>query len=67
MNTLELLGKIKTDLQSRRQAIAEKMISGRISDIASYQKDVGLAQGLDIACTIIDETLQKINEEDVDT
>ncbi len=43
------------------------MISGRISDIASYQKDVGLAQGLDIACTIIDETLQKINEEDVDT
>jgi len=41
------------------------MISGRISDIAAYQKDVGIAQGLDQACISIDEVLKKLNEEDV--
>ena len=65
MNTMELLTKIKEDLQLKRSEIAEKMISGRISDIASYQKDVGLAQGLDQACLSIDKVLKKLNEEDV--
>jgi hypothetical protein len=65
MNTMDLLAKIKEDLQLKRSQIAEKMISGRISDIASYQKDVGIAQGLDQACISIDEVLKKLNEEDV--
>jgi hypothetical protein len=51
-------------LREQRSAIAEKMIEGRETDFQSYQKDVGLAQGLEDACAIIDETLTKIDEED---
>jgi hypothetical protein len=40
------------------------MIEGRISDFQSYQKDVGIAQGLEDACIIIDETLTKLDEGD---
>jgi hypothetical protein len=40
------------------------MIEGRISDFQSYQKDVGIAQGLENACIIIDETLTKLDEGD---
>jgi len=41
------------------------MIEGRESDFESYQKDVGVAQGLEDACAIIDETLKQLDEEDV--
>ena len=64
MNTVELLKRIKKKLREQRSAIAEKMIEGRETDFHSYQKDVGLAQGLEDACAIIDETLTKIDEED---
>jgi hypothetical protein len=64
MNTVELLKRIKQKLREQRSAIAEKMIEGRETDFHSYQKDVGLAQGLEEACAIIDETLTKIDEED---
>ena len=64
MNTVELLKKIKKNLREKKTAIAEKMIEGRETDFQSYQKDVGLAQGLELACDIIDETLTKIDEED---
>ena len=64
MNTVELLKKIKKNLREKKTAIAEKMIEGRETDFQSYQKDVGLAQGLELACAIIDETLTKIDEED---
>ena len=40
------------------------MIEGRISDFHSYQKDVGIAQGLEDACIIIDETLTSLDEGD---
>jgi|TARA_R100001230_G_C5516482_1_gene55206 hypothetical protein len=40
------------------------MIEGRISDFQSYSKDVGIAQGLEDACAIIDETLNKLDEGD---
>jgi hypothetical protein len=40
------------------------MIEGRISDFQSYQKDVGIAQGLEDACIIIDETLTSLDEGD---
>ena len=64
MNTVELLKRIKKKLREQKSAIAEKMIEGRETDFQSYQKDVGLAQGLEAACAIIDETLTKIDEED---
>ena len=64
MNTIELLKKIKQNLREKKSAIAEKMIEGRISDFHSYQKDVGIAQGLEDACIIIDETLNKLDEGD---
>jgi len=64
MTTIELLKAIKRNLREKRSAIAEKMIEGRESDFQSYQKDVGIAQGLEDACAIIDETLKQIDEED---
>tara|TARA_Y100000114_G_scaffold156181_1_gene182467 strand:- start:7994 stop:8191 length:198 start_codon:yes stop_codon:yes gene_type:complete len=65
MTTIELLKLIKRNLKEKRSAIAEKMIEGRESDFESYQKDVGVAQGLEDACAIIDETLKQLDEEDV--
>jgi hypothetical protein len=64
MNTIELLKRIKRNLREKKSAIAEKMIEGRISDFHSYQKDVGIAQGLEDACIIIDETLKSLDEGD---
>ena len=64
MNTIELLKKIKKNLREKKSAIAEKMVEGRETDFNSYQKDVGIAQGLEDACSIIDETLNKLDEGD---
>jgi hypothetical protein len=64
MNTIELLKKIKQNLREKKSAIAEKMVEGRETDFNSYQKDVGIAQGLEDACSIIDETLNKLDEGD---
>ena len=64
MTTIELLKAIKRNLREKKSAIAEKMIEGRESDFESYQKDVGIAQGLEDACAIIDDTLKQIDEED---
>tara|TARA_R110000765_G_scaffold199036_1_gene304612 strand:- start:1799 stop:1996 length:198 start_codon:yes stop_codon:yes gene_type:complete len=64
MNTMELLKKIKKNLREKKSAIAEKMIEGRETDFQSYQKDVGIAQGLEDACAMIDETLNKLDEGD---
>ena len=37
------------------------MVDGRMSDFQSYQKNVGIAQGLEDACEMIDETIKQIN------
>jgi|TARA_R110002020_G_scaffold349451_1_gene563029 hypothetical protein len=37
------------------------MIDGRMSDFQSYQKYVGVAQGIDLSCQSIDETIKQIN------
>ena len=64
MNTTELLQMIKKKLRVKKTAIAEKMIDGGESDYQSYIKDVGIAQGLEDACAIIDETIKQIDRED---
>ena len=40
------------------------MIEGRITDIESYQKHVGIAEGLTQASEIIDDTMKKLDKED---
>jgi hypothetical protein len=64
MTTADLLQRIKKNLERERLAIAEKMVLGRNTDFLSYQKDVGIAEGLSQASEIISETMKKINEED---
>jgi hypothetical protein len=64
MNTIELLKRIKNNLREQKSAIAEKMIEGRETDFQSYQKDVGIAQGLEDACAIIDKTLTDLDQGD---
>jgi hypothetical protein len=64
MTTADLLQRIKKNLERERLEIAEKMVLGRNTDFLSYQKDVGIAEGLSQASDIISETMKKINEED---
>ena len=40
------------------------MVEGRLSDFASYQKHVGIAEGLSQASEIINETMKKLDKED---
>ena len=64
MTTADLRQRIKKSLERERLAIAEKMVLGRETDFLSYQKDVGIAEGLNQASDIISETMKTINEED---
>jgi len=64
MTISDLLQKIKKNLKEKRLEIAESMVQGRISDFGTYQKNVGIAEGLEQASEIINETLNRINEED---
>ena len=64
MTITDLLQKIKDNLKKERLEIAEKMVLGREADFGSYQKDVGIAEGLSQASDIISETMKTINEED---
>lgn len=40
------------------------MVEGRMSDFQAYQKNVGIAEGLEQACEIIDEVVKTLDEED---
>lgn len=61
MNTTDILSLIKKNLQKKKTEIANDMIDGRMSDFQSYQKYVGVAQGIDLSCQSIDETIKQIN------
>ena len=64
MTVIDLLRQIKKNLANKRLEIAESMIEGRISDFQSYQKHIGIAEGLQQASEIIDATLKNLDEED---
>ena len=64
MTVTELLQKIKKNLKEKRLEIAEAMIEGRVSDFESYNKHVGIAEGLEQASEIISETLKKLEKDD---
>tara|TARA_R100000664_G_scaffold11944_1_gene19214 strand:- start:7395 stop:7520 length:126 start_codon:yes stop_codon:yes gene_type:complete len=40
------------------------MVSGRMTDFNGYTRNVGVAEGLQQACDIIDEFIKKLDEED---
>jgi|TARA_R110000796_G_C14540870_1_gene432896 hypothetical protein len=40
------------------------MVEGRMSDLSAYHRNVGVAEGLEQACEIIDDMLKKLNEGD---
>jgi CRISPR/Cas system-associated endonuclease Cas1 len=64
MTVTDLLNQIKKNLREKRLEIAESLIQGRVSDFESYQKNVGVAEGLEQASEIIDETLKKLEKDD---
>ena len=64
MTVTDLLNQIKKNLKERRLEIAERLVQGRVSDFEAYQKNVGIAEGLQQASEVINETLNKLNEED---
>ncbi len=55
---------IKKNLKEKKSTIANDMVEGRMSDFSLYQKNVGIAEGLEQASEIIDETLKQLDEED---
>jgi CRISPR/Cas system-associated endonuclease Cas1 len=64
MTVTDLLQQIKKNLKGKRLEIAESLVQGRISDFGSYQKYVGIAEGLEQASEIINETLKKLEEDE---
>ena len=64
MTVTDLLQQIKKNLKVKRLEIAESLVQGRISDFESYQKHVGIAEGLEQASEIINETLKKLEEDE---
>jgi|TARA_X000001036_G_C20034281_1_gene544083 CRISPR/Cas system-associated endonuclease Cas1 len=64
MTVTDLLQQIKKNLKGKRLEIAESLVQGRISDFESYQKHVGIAEGLEQASEIINETLKKLEEDE---
>ena len=64
MTVSDLLQQIRQNLDKQRLEIAESMVDGRMSDFSSYQKNVGISEGLMQASEIIRETIKNINEED---
>ena len=52
MTITDLLQKIKENLEKERLEIAEKMVLGRETDFESYQRDVGVAEGLQSPLTL---------------
>ena len=65
MTVSDLLQQIRQNLDKQRLEIAESMVDGRMSDFNTYQKNVGISEGLMQASEIIRETIKNINEEDV--
>ena len=55
---------IKKNLKEKKSTIANDMVEGRMSDFSLYQKNVGIAEGLEQPSEIIDETLKQLDEED---
>jgi hypothetical protein len=64
MTVTDLLKTIKKRLRDQKATIASDMVGGRMSDFQTYQKNVGVAEGLEQSCEIIDEMLKKLNEGD---
>jgi len=62
---IDLIREIKKQIRLQKTAIASDMVEGRMSDFQSYSKNVGIAEGLEQACSLIDETIKKMNQEDV--
>ena len=56
--------KIKKELQVRKRQIATDMVDGRMSDFVHYQKSVGISEGLQLSSEIIDEILNKLDDEE---
>ena len=64
MTVKEILERIKKDLQTRKNQLANDMVEGRVSDLNHYHKSVGIAEGLMEAHVIVDEIINKIEKED---
>ena len=64
MTITDLLQKIKVNLRQTKTEIGISMVEGRMSDLQSYHKHVGIAEGLTQASEIIDDTMKKLDKED---
>ena len=54
---------IKKNLKEKKSTIANDMVEGRMSDFSLYQNNVGIAEGLEQASEIFDETVKQLDEE----
>ena len=64
MTLTELMRIVKKRLLDQKTAIASDMVEGRMGNFDGYTRNVGVAQGLQMSCDIMDEMIKKLNEED---
>ena len=55
---------VKDRLLDQKTDIANGMVEGRMGNFDGYTRNVGVAEGLQQSCDIIDEMIKKLNEED---
>ena len=63
----DLLNTIKAQLKNQKAEIANGMVEGRMNDFQMYRKHIGIAEGLEMACGVIDETFTQLDKEDEKT
>ena len=54
MTLTELMRIVKKRLLDQKTAIASDMVEGRMADFNGYTRNVGVAEGLQQSCDIID-------------
>jgi hypothetical protein len=64
MTVTDLLNSIKAHLKRHKAEIANGMVEGRVNDFYMYQKHVGIAEGLERACGVIDDIFKQIDKEE---
>lgn len=66
MNLGEFLSRVRKDLVAEQVAIGADLARGSASSYDSYRDLVGEVKGIDRALSIIDDSVKKLNEEDIE-
>ena len=66
MNLGEFLTRIRKDLVAEQGEIGRSLARGSVSSFESYRELVGEVKGIERALNVIDDSVKKLNEEDIE-